>query len=557
MKDKLFTAIAFAIVLAAPAPRALAAATPADLLGTYEPGTQLNRTREYMERQRALEQIEEDRAKAGQAKKPKAERRDAKNVPEVSFELTRFDIDASSVLAPDDIRAVASRYEGRRVKLAELYAFVNEINDLYSERGYATCRAILPPQRISGGVVKVRLVEGATGQVVLTGNEHTREDYVRDRIRLAEGVVANINELNEDITRFNATNDAQLAVALKAGVAVGTTDYEVTLREPASNHVFRAYADTNGYENNSRYRYGLMYTNRSLTGRRDSAYLSYMRSRGSDILGFAYSLPVSASGTRAELTAGYNANEIVNGYMQPLGVKGKAYNVGLAVRHPWVVTPEKRVEVSAEYLHQHSQTDLFARSSDKVRWVDGTTDKGTFSAAFTHYATWGILYHRHSLVVGKHKDIDNKKTDFQTYGLDSMYLKQFGNGSILSARFTAQMSFTSLLPSAQRFYLGGVASVRGYEEGLINGEKGLNIGIEYAVPCWREGFEVYGFFDAGRVFGKSTFGDKKLAGLGGGIKYNHKGWLSLDLAVGVPLKRTINEERQDSVRVHATMTATY
>lgn len=67
----------------------------------------------------------------------------------------------------------------------------------------------------------------------------------------------------------------------------------------------------------------------------------------------------------------------------------------------------------------------------------------------------------------------------------------------------------------------------------------------------------YGFWDMGRVWGKSTFGDKTLIGTGFGVKYNYESLYSVDFSLGFPIKRNINEERQDGVRVHATLTATF
>ena len=525
-------------------------------MGSYEPGTQLNRARDYLEHERALRQIEQDR-KAHQEKLPEeAAHQTPGNVPEVEFVLARLDIDPSKVLAQSEIEEVAAPYLNRSVKLAELYDIVNKINDLYSSKGFITCRAILPPQRIHEGAVHIRLVEGVAGKIEVLGNSHTREGYIRSRVALAEGEIANLKELNRDMLRFNGTNDVQLRIALKAGEAVGTTDYELSVTEPESNQILRVYADTNGYENNDRYRYGLMYVNHSLTGNRDQVSGSYLHSRGSDVFGLGYSFPITAKGTRLEVSGGYNRTEIVKGWMKPLGVKGEAYNVGLALRHPLIVDQTKRVELSLEYVHQDSETDLFVKTSTRQRWVDDKTDKASAAAALTHYSSWGILYHRHRLSAGRHSNIDHKTTNFKTYGLDSMYLMQFGR-VLVQARLAGQYSFTSILPSAQRFYLGGASSVRGYEEGLINGEHGVNGSIELSTALWLSGLSAYAFVDAGKVSGKSSFGDKELAGAGIGLKYAYKNRVSLDVGLGVPLKRTINEQKQDSVRIHAAFTASY
>ena len=92
-----------------------------------------------------------------------------------------------------------------------------------------TCRAYLKPQPIKGGVVHINLSEGTAGEVNLSGNNSTRESYVRDRISLDGGEIPNIKKIDRDITRFNATNDAQLRIVMKTGKDFGTTDFEIIL----------------------------------------------------------------------------------------------------------------------------------------------------------------------------------------------------------------------------------------------------------------------------------------------------------------------------------------
>ena len=49
------------------------------------------------------------------------------------------------------------------------------INKLYEAKGYAVCRAYLPPQRIHEGAVQIKLLEGRTGNVTVNGLRFTRQ----------------------------------------------------------------------------------------------------------------------------------------------------------------------------------------------------------------------------------------------------------------------------------------------------------------------------------------------------------------------------------------------
>ena len=188
-----------------------------------DPGVQLNRTREYMERQRVARQIAEDRAK--QRAEVEGSGQEQQQAPEnaVKFVLNDVKIDKSEVLSETEIKEITGKYIGQEVTLQSLYDIVNSINELYSEKGYLTCRAYLPPQTIKNGVVEIKIIEGKTGNVHISGNESTNDGYIAGRIGLDRGSISNINELNDDLLRFNATNDVQLRITMHAGAEPGTT----------------------------------------------------------------------------------------------------------------------------------------------------------------------------------------------------------------------------------------------------------------------------------------------------------------------------------------------
>lgn len=53
---------------------------------------------------------------------------------------------------------------------------------------------------------------------------------------------------------------------------------------------------------------------------------------------------------------------------------------------------------------------------------------------------------------------------------------------MLSARLDAQWSPDDYLTSAEQFYIGGMYSVRGYEESYLGGDSGYSASLEYSVP---------------------------------------------------------------------------
>ena len=276
-----------------------------------DPGVQLNRTREYMERQRVARQIAEDRAK--QRAEVEGSGQEQQQAPEnaVKFVLNDVKIDKSEVLAETEIKEITGKYIGQEVTLQSLYDIVNSINELYSEKGYLTCRAYLPPQTIKNGVVEIKIIEGKTGNVHISGNESTNDGYIAGRIGLDRGSISNINELNDDLLRFNATNDVQLRITMHAGAEPGTTDYVISAYEPQKNYI-NVYVDNAGSESSGEWREGLFWTDRSLTGSRDMLTMSGMRSDGTKSFSAMYTVPLGRSGTKLGLT--YSTNSVNYGW---------------------------------------------------------------------------------------------------------------------------------------------------------------------------------------------------------------------------------------------------
>ena len=510
-----------------------------------DPGVQLNRTREYMERQRVARQIAEDRAK--QRAEVEGETPAEQQAPEnaVKFVLNDIKIDKSAVLTAEEISAITSKYIGQEVTLQNLYDIVNEINDLYQQKGYLTCRAYLPPQTIKGGVVEIKIIEGKTGNVAIAGNETTREDYIAGRISLSRGEINNINDLNDDLLRFNATNDVQLRITMHAGAEPGTTDYVISAYEPQKNYV-NVYVDNAGSESSGEWREGLFWTDRSLTGRRDMLTMSGMRSDGTKSFSAIYTVPVGHSGTKLGLSYSTNSVEITDGDLEDLDIKGHSNAYGVSLIQPLIVTENLRTEATLDYSYQNSQTDFSG-----IHWVDDTVRSYTAGFSMTNYGASSLIYQKHNYRFSDSEDLAGEANNFSKYFFNGFWQKVYNAGQQLSARLDAQWSPDDYLASAEQFYIGGMYSVRGYEESYLGGDKGYSASLEYSVPLDKaKTTSAYCFFDYGAVYGDSAFDDHVLAGTGIGIKSTIDRKIYANLTLGVPLMRDINGEEVSKTRIH-------
>ena len=521
--------------------------------GSLDAGAQMERDRRAIERERVMEQIAEDEAakknKVEQGEKPAAEEAGA----ELSFALQQVIWNPSEILTKDQIQAVTASYIGKQVTLKDLREMADKITNIYRDKGYMTCGAVLPPQRIHDGVVEIRLIEGKTGTVNLTGNRYTKTGYIMNRINLKPGEIANTEKLNRDLRWFQGTNDVQLRVVMKPGAEEGTTDYDIMAFEPQNQSV-TLYTDNDGYESSGRWRAGIFYNMKSVSGHRDSLRAHFIGSRGTKAWSLGYSVPISRKGMRLELDYSGNKTKVVKGELEPLGVEGKSNSYSLTWRAPFHVTEKSRHEAGLQYVHQKSETDL---GHGQVQWVDDRIQRVIPYVSFTHYGKDSVLYHKHSFVWARRRDIDGESDTGKLYRLSSFWQKRNTNGQFWQARLDGQFGSGDNLAASDRFFIGGVNSVRGYEEGFIGGSRGISMGLEYHIPVDKaKRIFVYPFFDWGTVGGYAAPEHNKLMSAGIGIEARYK-HLYGTLTVGFPFKKDFYDDKVSSARVDFSLSAAF
>ena len=508
-------------------------------------GVQLNQDRTFFERQQIERQLEEELMCARDNAVEQVAPNDAEATQnDITFVLTDIAFDESTVLSAEELDALKKPYLHTSVTLKKLYRLVDEINALYETKGYIVCRAGIAPQTIKGGIVKISLLEGKTGYVTITGNDTTDASYITDRLPLEEGTVARLTELSDDVIHFNGTNDVQLRVRLKAGHREGTTDYEIFAFEP-EREVWDLFTDNAGAESSGEWRGGLSLYNASMTGVRDSIRLGTLFSDGVKSGSLRYGLPVGTNGQRIDVSFAANSVHTKHGALAPLDVRGHSSAMGLTYTMPVKVTKNHKAEASLTVSHQDSKTNFM-----QYAWVDDAITSMTGAVAFTDYGENSVFYHAHSYTVSDWENIESQEKTSGRYNLTALYQKMNEDKRLFTARFYGQVAFNHYLASSEQFYIGGVYSVRGYEENYLSADSGLSMNLEYRVPDTHRSEWVW-FADGGIVLGHNQYDDHAMASIGGGYSWKFAPTATATVLVGVPLQRDYNGERIDAVRVHA------
>ena len=516
-------------------------------------GIQMNRMRNYLERERVKRQIAEDR----EAAKNKVETEKSTQTAQgeaITFELKKIVTDPSAVLTDAELDAIIKPYEGQQVKLSDIYDIVEKINALYNEKGYVTCRAFLPPQTITEGTVKLLLVEGRTGTATVSGNKYTKAKYITNRLHLAPGEIANVKELNKDLLLFNATNSTQLRIMMKAGTEPGTTDYEITAYEPKRD-TWTLFEDNAGSYTSGEYRTGLFFNTKSLSGNCDAFSLGTVYSQGTRAANAMYSRSLGRSGTKMNLLYSTNAVKVVKGGYEDM-IKGHANSYAIGFVQPVLVNETTRSEVSLDYNRQNSKTDWL---TPRINMVDDKVQDVTLGYSLTNYGASHVFYQKHSYVRGYSKQEADMGTGsepsnkhFGFYKFNGMYQKLYQAGQMWNLRADAQWSGSDGMVSSRQFYMGGMYSVRGYKENFLGGDSGFTFSAEYAVPVINKNTSAFTFFDYGHVYGNGQSDDQHhiLSSVGLGLRSTINQYISASLTLGIPLQREFVSETASRTRLH-------
>lgn len=507
-----------------------------------------------VERYRQSEEIQQMRQQRERIQKEQRSAPPQETKSSFTFRLNGIGHSQSSVLTDEEIAKATAPWIGRDVSMADIKAMLGAINSLYHEKGYVVCEARLRPQRIRNGEIFVTLVEGKTAEVTVSGNEHTRDSFVLGAFNLESGEVANYREMSQDLVHFNMTHDLELRIDIRAGSEPETTDYEIIANEPA-NWTGTVFSDTLGTRSTGRPRAGVSVTNRSLLGRRDAVTLLGLASEGSKSAMLSYSLPLNSHGTRLLASASYGEVEVVQGPSADGDVEGTSEYYSLRLEHPVFVDADQKWTVYGEWNRQNSTTDFF-----QVTINDTQVD--TYSAGLEtillgdRSVFYGTVGYSHAQV--KERTFGERWTQNLLTG-NAFWRLQLSNelNFSLSGAWQALMGGDPL-SSTQYFYLGHTSGVRGYENNVISAEEGAYLNAQLNWAFSGPETSLFGFFDAGKLGGESSYSKMELASVGAGVTWPLFPGANITGTVAVPLERHLGEELHvNKARFDLSITATW
>lgn len=467
------------------------------------------------------------------------------------FVLRGVDVRGAKALPGDEIAAAYHAYLGKKVSQADLAEIAGAISKLYRARGFHLSRAIVPPQDIAGGQVRIQVIEGAIVEAELKGDGAEQFGIRPMLVPVLAEVPSRLPTLERQLLLINGRPGVRiLDTSLEElGGTTGRFRIIVTLK---TWHIYSSF----GLDNLGSSSVGPWQTYAT------AAFNSYLAP--GDTL--AVNLSTIANDPRelgfARLS--YDTPVGVDGVRLGGSVLYSAVRPGDARRLDSDITTTEAFELRASVVPLQSQASSLT-----------LTAATTFSNVSEHdlYGPW---YNDHIRTASLSADYRLRDgfggTSFATVtlrqGLDIFGASRFddvlisrdgasSNFSVLNVWFTRYQTLTDAwslklaaasqtasrpLFTSQQFYLGGAAFGRGYGAAEISGDNGLAGSFELrfdqklAFQYWT-GYQLYAFGDAGAVWNHGYRLDDglSLTSAGVGIRVFLPNDLQADFGVAAPL----------------------
>lgn len=495
----------------------VAQATWAQPLGGFLPGSVLP---EQVGKQLKREQVKtEEEVTAPGLSDPKPEEKQlGDEAKKIKFKLNDVILIGNEHFTTEQLKLLYKNKVGKQITVADLFAIVQDITNFYRNSGYILSRAILPPQRVTGGAVRIQIVEGAIGHVTVAGDPKGARCLVKaigEQIRKSPPL--EISRMEKYLLLENEIPGTQVKAVLEPSKSkTGAADISlVTQNKPVTGYA--------SYDN-----YGTRYIGpQQMTGNvalnsmitsGDSTQLTMTKTpKGAQLtfIDLNYNMAINDQGMRlvGGTTSVHTRPEFV---LQPLKIDGQNNNYYLNLQIPWIRTRSESLtwRVNLNYLDSDVNSTPFG-IEDVHLYTDHLRSLGlggTYNFADRYYGSNLLSADiRQGLpIFGYTSNFNPETAETSRPGGRGTYTKITATAARMQAikgRWSAyilgtgQYAFNPLLASEQ-FTFGGSQLGRGYDVAEVIGDKGLagSVELRYDVAVERfmlQTLQFYTFYDIG------------------------------------------------------------
>lgn len=485
--------------------------------------------------------------------------------------LTAVNIEGVTAYAAGELEQVYAGKVGTQISLADVYGIAAAITAKYRNDGYILTQVVIPPQTIEGGRVTFRVVEGFISAVTVEGSLSEYEtriingyaDYAR------KAGVTNIRNLEQAMLLINDIPGVSARSVLSPSPsAVGGADMHIIIDRKA--YEGQLSADTYGSRYLGETQLGAAYASNAFFGLGERIGVEAVYAPGKEMSkelaygNISYAQPVGPWGTVVRAVASKAFTE-PGDTLETFDIEGKSTYTELRVEHPIMRSRALSLKLFGQMDARNSETtsNIDIKRTDHIRalrigadldFTDRLLGAGLNSVMFKASKGLDMLGASDKGDTGLTRALGDPQ--FTKYEIEMQRLQRVADSLNLLFAFKGQHSSDALL-SSEEFGVGGSSYGRGYDPSEIVGDKGIagKVELQWNNPfeaSFFDGYQFYGFYDAGRVWNKdaTTSGEKidSIASAGIGVRASFLYGTNLEAFWAMPLTTDVGSRTSQTPR---------
>ena len=397
------------------------------------------------------------------------------------FAVTQLQLDGNTSFDSATLHALVADGEGKTQTLTQLNALAQRITDYYHAHAYPLARAIVPAQTLSGGTVRLQVVEARYDRIELDNRSRIGDGLLRATLApLHAGEVVTQSSLDTSLLLLDDLPGVAPHATLRPGAEPGTSTLDVHAdAEPTVQG--QVVADTAGGRYTGRLRVGAYLDLNNPLRHGDQLSVGALSSgHGMNYGRLGYQFTLNGHGTR--LGAAYSMLAYaLGGPLDALDAHGTARVASAWLAQPLLRTRNSRLDVRLQFDRKQLRDRIDSTALRNDRHSNHWT-ASIVSQHADHWAGGGLTNASLSLGHGRlgFDEAAAAAADAATARTQGSYthwnaslarLQNLGTATRLYVSLGGQHSHRNL-DSSEQFLLGGSNSVRGYDVASVAGASG-------------------------------------------------------------------------------------
>ena len=481
--------------------------------------------------------------------------------------------DGGTVYSESELRALARPLLGREVSLLDLYTLRDTITAKYRNDGYVLSQAVIPAQRIVGGVVHLSLIEGRINKVIFQGEVTDRFGVLED---YAEKLKASQPLRGEVLERYVMLMDdlpglvVHTVLQPSEGDAVGS-NLVIVLE---SKRIGAAVSlDNRGTRSVGPYQIDNSVEFNDIGGQFEQTAIRAIITPQIEELRFfdlSHTEQIGFDGMTWVIGARRSLSE-PGDKIRPLRVKSGSTTVRTGVMAPLIRSRAETLRLTVDVTYQNSRTNAMGSklSDDRVRFAslgasydisDSWQGSNLFQAAV--HQGFDVFNATDNNKPGLSRP--DGRINFKKLTVSAQRMQPLPENFGVLVAIDGQFSPDHLI-SSQQYGIGGKLYGRAFDSSEITGDRGVSGKVElqytpeFDIPKVKY-IQLFAYGDAGRAWnydGGIVASPKSLVSVGGGLRFGLTDAVAGTVEFGKPFVRTPVETGDRSVRGFFSLSARY